>query len=379
MPRLKYPIRDSTVTFVAPASPPFSASAYDGRGVGGNEATVVCWARELATRGFQVSVYTTLDTQGAHSDLMNITWHPLEEYASNRASGILIAIRSVNPLFSSGAQSADFKILFIGDRVTPNVSFLEPGVCDAVWVNSEFHYSLYSDIIPKSIPTFVGCCGWDPFYFRQLNTSARVPGRCIHMSAPYRGLNHLLRWWPRVRSILPWAELHVAGGYELWGYSSSDAINLLRRDISQETLRQLAKHGVIIHGSLERRKYVELVISAELHLYPTEYDETCCIAALEAEAAGLVQILSAQGALVERINDGQTGVLIYPPASSPESDNAFVETTVGYLSTSNGRKLLRSHSELARMRSIDTSTPKVIDKLEALISGQCTNEAPHRV
>lgn len=356
-----------TITIVSPISPPFSPDAYHGPGVGGNEATVVCWARELGNRGHKVRVYAPLDRIIQKTRTDNVEWIPIKYFDNAISTGTLISFRSVEPLLLPSSAQYRFRILFVGDRRTRNIESLRLDSCHTAWFNSQAHRKMYAKALSGDIPVAIGNCGWDPTYFDVSSAIKRVPGRCVHMSAPYRGLAHLLRWWPRVHAAVPWAELHIAGGYELWGYTENEARNLRQRDLSDLSLYDLENQGVTFHGPLRRDQYATLLRSAQLHLYPTNYEETCCIAALEAEASGVVQILSAKAALIERVDDGQSGILIHACAESQESDDAFVSASIGYLATTDGQATLELHSTNALYRSRRSSVPCVINKLEAFI------------
>ena len=91
---------------------------------------------------------------------------------------------------------------------------------------------------------------------------------------------------------------------------------------------------------LPRSKLQELQQKAELMLYPSTYAEQCCIAVMEAQAAGMVVVTSMTGALTERIVYNATGKLIWGIPGDGFYDDSFVKETVG---------LLNDHDKMRRM------------------------------
>jgi glycosyltransferase involved in cell wall biosynthesis len=162
--------------------------------------------------------------------------------------------------------------------------------------------------------------------------------QCVHSSAPERGLAPLLQLWPHVRERVPQAELVVMGGYQLWGYSPGQAHALARHHVP--ALDRLPD-GVTHLGEVDRATYLRTLAASQLMLYPTDYDEMCCITALEASALGTIPVVSDRAALRERTADGTAGVLVPGPASDPATQDAFVDETV---------RLLQDDGRLATLR-----------------------------
>jgi glycosyltransferase involved in cell wall biosynthesis len=308
---------------------PFDGDGY-ARALGGNENTLILWTRELTTLGHKV----TVEVEGLEraSERDGVEWRPHDATPpSVSAANVLVAWRDARPL--ALAASGATRVLLLGDRETPGLPTSE--AIDIVVALSETQAHRYEQLLPEGALVLVAPCGYDDRLF-SYHEEEKVAGLCVHTSASYRGLSHLLRWWPSVRRQIPEAQLVVCGGYELWGYGRSKAWAMTDNDVNG-LLRQ---PGVEFVGALPRADYAALMRSSALWLYPTTYEEMCCISALEASACGTVPIASGVAALVERIPNPGCGVRIDHPAASSTSDDAFVAATVRLLADDRYRRTM---------------------------------------
>lgn len=108
-----------------------------------------------------------------------------------------------------------------------------------------------------------------------------------YSSSPDRGLDHVLRIWPRVREVYPGAKLHVCYGADTWinqmlwthGQSAQAALNI--RD-------GLTQAGVVYHGKVGQDVLAQIQHQSDALLYPCDTmqpTETGCITIIEAGAA----------------------------------------------------------------------------------------------
>lgn len=154
--------------------------------------------------------------------------------------------------------------------------------------------------------------------------------KCIYTSAPDRGLECLLKLWPRIHARCPQATLSVFYGWKNWATSRSrhpSDVNWL--NMMQLLLRQ---DGVIVANEFvtEEELWSEY-LAADVWLYPTEAVETSCITAMKAQVAGAVPITTTCGALDETV---QWGVKLATERiySDEQAQNRFVEAAVDVLS-----------------------------------------------
>jgi len=126
----------------------------------------------------------------------------------------------------------------------------------------------------------------------------KFDNKFIYTSAPDRGLEHLLGIWPRIREMIPDASLWVATPpYALEWYDSY--VNEM--------------DGVYFLGALSPSELYKQIKSAEYWVYPSQYDETYCITALEmmfgrvkivsTDTGNLINLLMGKGGLISTPSD----------------------------------------------------------------------------
>ncbi|RNH98270.1 glycosyltransferase [Micromonospora aurantiaca] len=290
------------------------------KGLGGNETALVLAARGLAARGHEVRVFADcrrVEDQGAR-------WHPLPSLRKEEYRDVImfwVRTKRVEP----GSFNAPVRVAKLGLK-TPNDSLLDQVLNDEVNVLiafSDFQRHLYLDNFgyPETANWVVTADGLDiSHYARRL---PKVPGRFLHAANPKRGLEPLLDMWPTIRRAYPGAELFVASSHLLRGITADEderrAGDLYRRAAS------MSADGVRFLGRVAKPDLIELQLTAQFYLYPTTYPETCCIAALEAAAAGDVIVCSPAGALPDRVVDGVTGFLIDGDPADPSVAGRFAD------------------------------------------------------
>jgi glycosyltransferase involved in cell wall biosynthesis len=245
---------------------------------------------------------------------------------------ILIAWR--NAALLDHASAGVVRVLYIGDRHTSGLAGAAPA-CDLAFVGSRAAHDLYRPLLDPRHGYIVHSCGHDVAPGAG-DGVVRRRRQCVHASAPERGLAPLLQLWPRIRERVPDAELVVMGGYRLWGYSPTQAHALARHHVPA---LEALPDGVTHLGEVDRSTYLRTLAGSQLMLYPTDYEEMCCITALEASALGTIPVVSDRAALRERTADGSAGVLIPGPASHPATQARFVEETVRLLQVQDETRL----------------------------------------
>jgi GR25 family glycosyltransferase involved in LPS biosynthesis len=134
----------------------------------------------------------------------------------------------------------------------------------------------------------------------------KIINRFIYTSCAERGLDRLLELWPSIIDVLPDAELFI-----------SSYNKFPQNDYEKQLDKIIKNHESIKHvGCLNKYKLYELMSSSEFWLYPTNFNETSCITAMEMlmsdviclyyPIAGLVDTLGDYGITVERGNELNT-------------------------------------------------------------------------
>ncbi len=164
--------------------------------------------------------------------------------------------------------------------------------------------------------------------------AAKDPDLLVYASAPNRGLVPLLRGvLPRLRASRASLRLEVFSGFQLdqgLGYRARDGAP--RTDFYAALLGECeATPGVTLRRGIPKPRLAEAFRVAAMLCYPCTYRETCCVAALEAMAAGCQVSTTDVGALPETTG-GFAGLTHAPP--QPPYDQLcadFAENTLRML------------------------------------------------
>ena len=101
----------------------------------------------------------------------------------------------------------------------------------------------------------------------------RHPHRIVHSSSPDRGLHHLLRAWPDIRTLFPDAELHIFYELNRW-FDIVDSIpetpTKPRADEIRTLLAQYHDTGVVVRGPVNQLQLAQEHMAAGLLVYPCD-------------------------------------------------------------------------------------------------------------
>jgi glycosyltransferase involved in cell wall biosynthesis/tetratricopeptide (TPR) repeat protein len=269
---------------------------------GGSEVAVVEMGKRLAARGHRVRVYNPCVRAGLHAGVEYIRFEEMEKLeGSARECDVLIAWRTTGYLTRFEAH---LKLLWLHDIVawgTPGqpASLEEIGRADFVLCVSEWHrqYVAANQGIPleKILKTRNGIANPDRF----ARASARDPHAVIYNSSPDRGLEMLLDLWPLVRKEVPDASLQIFYGFETWkkmGHNQDAAARI------EAKMLALSEEGVVYKGRVRPQELANAMTAAGCWFYPNwTFPEVSCVAAMEAQLAGLVVVSSDFAALAETV------------------------------------------------------------------------------
>lgn len=300
-------------------------------GIGGSEAMMILRAHALAELGHEVTCFAPGNTI-AHEHL-GVVWTSLPSWPM-RGANYDFGIEGFDVLVSlrrsgwGNITNPPVRALWANDQDCYDIEgAVESGECNLIITISEHQKWLYQRKHP-SLPDgvfLVSSAGVEFDAYTPATSKDR--NLCLYSSTPERGLRQLIRIWPWINKNVPDARLKVTGGFELYGASPERAIKL-----SEGLYGTISYMDNIEYlGPIPRSELIELQQRASLLIYPSIYDEMCCITALEMHAAGCAIVTTDRGALSERVRDGVDGYLIPGSPGTPAYDEYFVERVIELL------------------------------------------------
>ena len=312
-------------------------------GIGGSETAVIHMATQLARMGHDVTVAGQVVpgkvdgvtyVEGLAWKAFPVRMVECDVFISSRDWSI---VREIIP-------QAALKILWMHDLHLGEDTEEHMLDYDHIFVLSnyalQYALSCYPHV-PRS-KYVVTRNGIDPSLFLQPGETldhleyVRLPPKSgckvIYSSSYDRGLDRLLTFWPKIRAFCPEAKLHVYYGFntvEKQVATSGRKSDGLTLEFQKNRLVEMADHGVVSHGRVGQRELAQAFMESSLWLYPTNFHETSCITAMEAQAAGTFAVTSKLAALPETLRMGD---MVEPPNTMPEYEAEFLGSVMWYLS-----------------------------------------------
>lgn len=335
------------------------------QGIGGSETAAIHLAREFAKLGHEIVVYANLDSVFKYSVKVRIVdgervdeggvlraipyqgmpeHEPCDIFVSSRqpearrkclphckTSWLWVHDLHCGPDWDNLIATDYDNILCLSSFAREKFLVYYPGLDPAkvLLTSNAVDFSLFDQSIFTD-PDVLGC---HPMLLDRLRPGEQQaayrdgisPLRVTYSSSPDRGLEKLLDLWPRICELAPLApppELHVYYGFENWRKSAKlhgSAADVVRADWL--TYRLSTTPGVFNHGRAGQAEVARSFLRSQLWLYPTDFLETSCITAMEAQAAGCRIVATRCGALPETVPGAR---FVEGPTSAPDYDDRFL-------------------------------------------------------
>jgi glycosyltransferase involved in cell wall biosynthesis len=271
------------------------------KGLGGSETAAVKLAEALS-KFFTVTVYAECD----YCAWRQVQFKPHSAFDPLEEREAIIWSRTPHGVDRPNRSEKNYLWMHdtdYGDAVTPERIERFDGVLALSSWHTEFLRSRYPFIESKLV-AFGNAI--TPSYFAGSVDPERPP-IALYTSSPDRGLDVVLRMWPKVREILPEAELRFAYASVYHKVAEQNPQVAAFRNKVYELAQQ---PGVVDLGSLTQPQVAKQMDQAAVWLAPSvntnigvPFMETYCIGAQEAAAGGAVVVAAEWGALPERMED----------------------------------------------------------------------------
>lgn len=271
-------------------------------GVGGSEEAVVNLSKELAKKGWNVTVYNNCGHGGVFD---GVTYKPFWSYNYRDKQDVTIFWRHPKPVDYVDERAG--KVFIDMHDVLSDSEFTEERLkkIEKVMVKTKAHRVLFPSIPDKKIVVIPN--GISPELFEKrveknqyliLNTSSADR----HLDATLDVFEELIKRQPEKPWKLAW--YYGWGTYDIVHAGNKEMMDWKAKQVARyEKLREEGRFegGVMLSHAEIAKKYLE----AKIFLYPTSFYEIHCISALKAQVAGCMVVCSDFAALDETVVFGK--------------------------------------------------------------------------
>lgn len=295
----------------------WAASSVEDGGIGGSETAAVMVSRELAALGHEVVLYGQFKN-GTEGKVDGVEYvHYKRVLDPGQISGdVFVSSRDVGALMlqpEAKAKAVWVHDINLGHDTHDRLDKYDTIMCLSQW-SAKTMEAYYPHIRKNRI--FVTRNGLEMTRFKpevateEIIGSKQWPPRFTYSSSPDRGLDKLLDFWPKIREICKGGELHIYYGFKNWKLMARGNAPVLGRIAwFERRIHDMEKDDVVFHDRVGQKELAESFLKSMLWLYPTDFKETSCITAMEAQAAACVPVCTALAALNETV---KSGVLVKP-------------------------------------------------------------------
>jgi glycosyltransferase involved in cell wall biosynthesis len=288
--------------FTNPIAEPWNQNTLRAGGHGGAETLVLELAPRFAADGWRVSVFGCPgDAEGIGPD--GVEYWKSEDFIPNEPHTVFISSRAAIPF--AGPIAAKAKFLWLHDvNIGPSLREVA-GQPDAIVPISNWHrthlHNLYGIPVDKMV---VIPNGIDLSLYPEARSDDGH--KFIWSSSPDRGLETLLALWPSLRQMMPDATLEVFYG---WNYIDKILAqnpghyiaNLKETILNQWESLGAEEAGLVWMGRQPPEVLAKHQLTADIWAYPTNFMETYCLTAVQAQAAGCLPITTDLAALKDNV------------------------------------------------------------------------------
>ena len=276
--------------------------------LGGSQSALCYLSAALAERGHLITLLNHTQTPGCWRgvDCLTLPEEPGEFFAS-QAFDAVISLNSLEPMQTIRPFLSPRTPMLLWTQHAIDQPAVAPlrhrlihqswdhFICVSQWQRATYLHAFA--IEPERISVRLNAIG-TPFHYLFPDRAALASGKAktptlAYTSTPGRGLSILVDLFPLLREIFPQLQLKVFSSMQTWQQSEDDPW------LQDLYARCRATENLTLMGSLSQPELARELAQIHLLAYPNIYNETSCIALMEAMACGCDIVTTALGALPE--------------------------------------------------------------------------------
>ena len=297
--------RKNVVIYSGPGWHKWDYRNIDGSGIGGSETWQVHIARELDKLGYRVKSFCDCSEPGIKDgNVEYLHWTPYNQYID---ANYIISSRTTDPFkYPLRAGKTFVQIHDVWLLSERNQILLDKVGKFAVL--SDWHAKFAGEYHGIPDDKFVQMTNGLDFSRYDSQKIEREPYRMFYSSSADRGLDTLLYLFPFIKAEIPQLELHIYYGFDVWELAVRQRNNLDEIKNMEEIKQAMKQPGVFYHGRIGQKELAAEQLKSSLWAYPTSFEETFSITAIEAQYAGCPVIASNYAGLQTTV--GSSGILL---------------------------------------------------------------------
>ena len=285
---------------------------YNNSGISGSEFMAMNLAKMFVLRDYKVFMFTNCkNLEGIYDNVEYLDTPKYENFIQNIYIDYLIISRSPENLrYYNNIQNVYFwlhDILPIDSEFQTHKTKFKKVICLSEW-HKNFFIGEYKfptekvDIIGNAI---------DFTRFVPSQKIQKIPYRFIYSSCFERGFNYLLKIFPKIHKKYPTSELHA--------FIEEKSHSLFKDTQEYKDYKDF----IFIKNRINQSEISIEMMKSDIWLYPTNFSETYCITALEAQASKCLCVATDLAALNTII--GNRGILVKGSIEEESTQNKLLE------------------------------------------------------
>lgn len=309
------------IVFYLGYSPNFNNENYKSvdvsKNIGGSEYAALFLSNELIKCGHEVHIFSFGITEE------NERYHhasKLSNFCMSREIDVLIISRYINAFLHCQIRAKKIYVwvhdvivhdAYNGTRLSQNSAIILHNLkdcIDGIAAQGTWHQNVLSELYPfMKEKIFQAPNGVDEEILaiaKNIEVYKKKSNTFIWASHHSRGLVKMMELWSHVLNELPDAKLYIYGEF------TDDT------KIQLQAFSELHHSSVFVCGKVPHAQLFQAMVEIEFWVYPTDFPETFCMVALEAQLAGCKCVCSKVAGLVDTV--GEYGILLDNSNSTPE-------------------------------------------------------------